>query len=68
MPGETLIASADSTCPTSSLRIAISPWQWSCTASPILQSRKYLEAYRAEIEELIRLWRPEVWTRTVAIA
>ncbi|MBK3666373.1 hypothetical protein JJE66_34815 [Bradyrhizobium diazoefficiens] len=42
-------------------------WQLSCTASPNLQSGKYPEVYRAESEDL-RLWRPEVWTRTVGIA
>ncbi len=29
---------------------------------------EYPEAYRAQIEDLIRLWRPEVWTRTVETA
>jgi hypothetical protein len=28
----------------------------------------YPEAYRADIEELIRLWRPEVWARSVETA
>ena len=29
---------------------------------------RYPEGYRAEIEELLRLWRPEVWARSVETA
>ena len=46
-------------CPTSSLWIATScvTSQRSCTTSPILQSRNIRRAYRAEVEDLIRLCR-----------
>lgn len=33
-----------------------------------LPAALYPEDYRAEIEELIRLWRPEVWARSVETA
>lgn len=33
-----------------------------------LNNARYPEAYRAQIEEIIRLWRPEVWTRASATA
>lgn len=60
-------ASADSTSPTSSRWIVTSPatWRSSSPASQKLRARNILKAYRAEIENLIRLWRPEVWARSV---
>ncbi len=33
-----------------------------------LSAAEYPEAYSAEIENLIRLWRPEVWARSVETA
>jgi hypothetical protein len=33
-----------------------------------LHNARYPEAYRADIEEIIRTWRPEVWARASATA
>jgi len=33
-----------------------------------LTSAEYPEAYEADIKEIIRLWRPEVWARSIEAA
>lgn len=65
-PGGPPTASADSTCPPSSQWIATSPADMATVVQRLAESpvAEYPEACRAEIEHLIRLWRPEAWTRT----